>query len=106
MKGRLRASVLATGLLLAMLPAATAAARSFDYWVDAGCFDTAGQFMDLSGAFASRGAWKQFARDVEAAAMPDTGETDGICSPGSILVSSVEKRSLSLHLTARPFDSD
>ena len=52
------------------------------------------QFMDLSGEFTSLGAWAQFSTDIERSAMPDTGEVDGICSPGSIEVFSIEKRYL------------
>ncbi len=93
MKLRWIAAPLAVGVVAAMLPGATVADQASGYYVEAGCLDggRGPQFMDLSGTFPTLDAWRQLAMEVEAAAMPDTGEVDGACTSDSIIVFSIER---------------
>lgn len=93
MKLRWIAAPLAVGVVAAMLPGATVADQASGYYVEAGCLDggRGPQFMDLSGTFPTLDAWWQLAMEVEAAAMPDTGEVDGACTSDSIIVFSIKK---------------
>ena len=93
MKPRWLAAPISVGLLAAMLPGVAAADGPFEYYVEAGCLDggRGPQFMDLTGTFPSLDAWRSLARDVESAAIPDSGEIDGLCSPDTIVVFAIER---------------
>ena len=88
MRKVLTGSLLAACLMTGALAGSTAARNMSAVYLEAGCLDggPGPQFMDLDDVFPSVRAAQQYLREKERQALPDTGETDGICTPGTTMV--------------------